>query len=75
MTTSHLTNPVKDAGQVIDETTSHLTNSASCQVIGYGYSHSTKLPKTPTKWLVMPCVKNLLLAYTSYAAPQSEVSV
>jgi hypothetical protein len=50
MTTSHLTNPAsekllaghpKDAGQVIDETTSHLTKAASCQVIGYGYSHST----------------------------------
>jgi hypothetical protein len=40
-TTSHLTNPAKDAGQVIDETTSHLTKAASCQVIGYGYSHST----------------------------------
>jgi hypothetical protein len=26
----------KDAGQVIDETTSHLTKAASCQVIGYG---------------------------------------
>src|SRR5450756_3238428 len=37
-TTSHLTNPAKDAGQVIDETTSHLTKAASCQVIGYGYS-------------------------------------
>jgi hypothetical protein len=35
----------KDAGQVIDETTSHLTKAASCQVIGYGYSHSTRLPK------------------------------
>jgi hypothetical protein len=35
-------NPAKDAGQVIDETTSHLTKAASCQVIGYGYSHSTK---------------------------------
>jgi hypothetical protein len=42
-----------NAGQVIDETTSHLTKAASCQVIGYGYSHSTgettshstKLPK------------------------------
>ena len=34
-------NPAKDAGQVIDETTSHLTKAASCQVIGYGYSHST----------------------------------
>jgi hypothetical protein len=44
MTTSHLTNPAKDAGQVIDETTSHLTKAASCQVIGYGYSHSTRLP-------------------------------
>jgi hypothetical protein len=36
-------NPAKDAGQVIDETTSHLTKAASCQVIGYGYSHSTRL--------------------------------
>jgi hypothetical protein len=36
-------NPAKDAGQVIDETTSHLTKAASCQVIGYGYSHSTWL--------------------------------
>jgi hypothetical protein len=44
-TTSHLTNPAKDAGQVIDETTSHLTKAASCQVIGYGYSQSTKPPK------------------------------
>ena len=35
----------KDAGQVIDETTSHLTKAASCQVIGYGYSQSTKPPK------------------------------
>src|SRR5450756_3171604 len=35
-------NPAKDAGQVIDETTSHLTKAASCQVIGYGYSHSTR---------------------------------
>ena len=34
-------NPAKDAGQVVDETTSHLTKAASCQVIGYGYSHST----------------------------------
>ena len=34
-------NPAQDAGQVIDETTSHLTKAASCQVIGYGYSHST----------------------------------
>jgi hypothetical protein len=34
-------NPAKYAGQVIDETTSHLTKAASCQVIGYGYSHST----------------------------------
>src|SRR5665647_3731362 len=34
-------NPARDAGQVIDETTSHLTKAASCQVIGYGYSHST----------------------------------
>jgi hypothetical protein len=42
-TTSHLTSPPEDAGQVIDETTSHLTKAASCQVIGYGYSHSTKL--------------------------------
>ena len=41
---SHLTNPAKGAGQVIDETTSHLTKAASCQVIGYGYSHSTRLP-------------------------------
>ena len=32
----------KDAGQVIDETTNHLTKAASCQVIGYGYSHSTR---------------------------------
>jgi|GEM_PF-5767789 hypothetical protein len=48
---SHLTNPAseklldghpKDAGEVIDETTSHLTKAASCQVIGYGYSHSTR---------------------------------
>jgi hypothetical protein len=48
---SHSTNPAseklldghpKDAGQVIDETTSHLTKAASCQVIGYGYSHSTR---------------------------------
>jgi hypothetical protein len=39
MTTSHLTNPAKDAGQVIGY--SHLTKAASCQVIGYGYSHST----------------------------------
>jgi len=30
-----------NAGQVIDETTSHLTKAASCQVIGYGYSHPT----------------------------------
>jgi len=37
--------PAKDAGQVIDETTSHLTKAASCQVIGYGYSHSAKPPK------------------------------
>src|SRR5450759_5666526 len=37
-------NPAKGAGQVIDETTSHLTKAASCQVIGYGYSHSTRLP-------------------------------
>jgi hypothetical protein len=37
-------NPAKDAGQVIDETTSHLTKAASCQVIGYGYSHSTRPP-------------------------------
>jgi hypothetical protein len=36
MTTSHLTNPAKDAGQVIGY--SHLTKAASCQVIGYGYS-------------------------------------
>jgi hypothetical protein len=52
ITISHLTNPAseklldghpKDAGQVIDETTSHLTKAASCQVIGYGYSHSTRL--------------------------------
>src|SRR5450830_1859761 len=68
-TTSHLTNPAKDAGQVIDETTSHLTKAASCQVIGYGYSHSTRLSaeellmellaiplgcqRTTAKWLVM----------------------
>ena len=32
-------NPANYAGQVIDETTSHLTKAASCQVIGY--SHST----------------------------------
>jgi len=52
-------NPAKDAGQVIDETTSHLTKAASCQVIGYGYSYPTKLPKTATKWLVMlRCGKN-----------------
>jgi hypothetical protein len=38
-------NPAKYAGQVIDETTSNLTKAASCQVIGYGYSHSTKLSK------------------------------
>ncbi|HEY8887002.1 MAG TPA: hypothetical protein VIM35_00825 [Gallionella sp.] len=38
-------NPAQDAGQVIDETTSHLTKVASCQVIGYGYSHSTRLSK------------------------------
>jgi hypothetical protein len=52
ITISHLTNPAseklldghpKDAGQVIDEITSHLTKAASCQVIGYGYSHSTRL--------------------------------
>ena len=58
-TNSHLTNPAKIAGQVIDETTSHLTKAASCQVIGYGYSHPTKLPKTAIKWLVMlRCGKN-----------------
>jgi hypothetical protein len=44
-TTSHLTNPAKDVGQVIDEATSHLTKAASCQVIGYGYSHPTKQPE------------------------------
>jgi hypothetical protein len=38
-------NPAKDAGQVIDETTSHLTKAASCQVIGYGYSHSNRSSK------------------------------
>jgi len=38
MTTSHLTNPAKDAGQVIGY--SHLTKAASCQVIGYGHSQS-----------------------------------
>jgi hypothetical protein len=38
-------NPAKYAGQVIDETTSHLTKAASCQVIGYGYSHSAMPPK------------------------------
>jgi len=37
-------NPAKVAGQVIDETTSHLTKAASCQVIGYGYSHPTNQP-------------------------------
>ena len=82
---SHLTNPAseklldghpKDAGQVIDETTSHLTKAASCQVIGYGYSHSAMPPKTATKWLVMlRCVKNFLLTYNPYAALQNEVSV
>jgi hypothetical protein len=50
MTTSHLTNPAKDAGQVIDETTSHLTKLASCQVIGYGYSHSAKLSKNDSQY-------------------------
>jgi len=54
-TTSHLTNPAKDAGQVIgyshstgettDETTSHPTKQPEdgCQVVGY--SQSTKPPK------------------------------
>src|SRR5450756_367697 len=46
-------NPAQDAGQVIDETTNHLTKAASCQVIGYGYSHPTKQPKTVAKCLVM----------------------
>jgi hypothetical protein len=42
-----------DARQVIDETTSHLTKAASCQVIGYGYSQSTKRDETCAKWLVI----------------------
>ncbi len=37
MTTSHLTWLANNASLVIDETTSHLTKVASCQVIGYGY--------------------------------------
>ena len=42
---SHLTRLSKNDSQVIDETTSHLTKAASCQVIGYGYSHSAMPPK------------------------------
>jgi hypothetical protein len=81
---SHLTRLSKNDIQVIDETTSHLTKAASCQVIGYGYSHSAKSHKdgdisrwlTATKWLVMlRCVKNFLLTYNPYAALQNEVSV
>jgi len=34
--------------QVIDETTSHLTKAASCQVIGYGYSRAAIRGFRPT---------------------------
>jgi hypothetical protein len=63
-TTSHSTRLPKDgsqvagyklanyANQVIDETTSHLTKAASCQVIGYGYSPSTdETPSHSTRLL------------------------
>ena len=66
MTTSHLTNPAKDAGQVIGYSHSTRLSKNDNQVAGY------KSPKTATKWLVMlRCVKNFLLTYKTYVAPRN----
>jgi hypothetical protein len=67
MTTSHLTNPAKDAGQVIGYSHSAMPPKNGGQAAGY--SHATELlaeellmkplaiplgcQKTPAKWLVM----------------------
>jgi hypothetical protein len=79
MTTSHLTNPAKDAGQVIGY--SHIP-LMKLLAIPLGCQRTTtkwlviSRQKMATKWLVMlRCVKNFLLAYPPYAARQNEVSV
>jgi len=63
-TSSHLT----------DETASHVTKAASCQVIGYGYSHSTRPLKNSGQFAVYRFAQNDIAAYIVLAQRRNYIS-